>query len=125
MWNRPSASVFARSPAVKEGDLLVELASDQIDERIQVEELKETNLSTAYEAAQAELEIQKDKNASDIRKAELQVVLKKLALDKYEKGDWPQQHRDAKIAIEQAEITLLRRDEDFTHEVKHDGADGH
>jgi HlyD family secretion protein len=98
---------------VEQGDLLVELASDQIDDRLLQEELKEANALMAYESAQKELEIQRDKNASDIRKANLQIELAQLALDKYEKGDWQQQLQDSQIMIDQATITLDRRREDF------------
>jgi len=99
--------------AVKEGDLLVELASDEIEDRIRQDELKETNSITSHEAAQTELEIQRDKNASDIRKADLKIELNRLALEKYEKGDWEQALKDAEIDIQQATINLKRRTEDF------------
>ena len=106
-------SLIPEGTAVKEGDLLVELASDAIEDRIQLEELKETNAITAYEAAETELEIQRDKNESDIRKANLNIELRQLALDKYEKGEWVERSTDAGIAIEQAQINLERREEDF------------
>lgn len=99
--------------AVKKGDLLVELASDQIEARIQQDELKETNAITNFESAKTELEIQRDRNASDIRKAELSIELRRLGLEKYEKGDWEQSLRDAQIEIERATIALERRTEDF------------
>ena len=99
--------------SVKEGDLLVELASDEIENRIRQEELKESNAITAFEAAKAELDIQRDKNASDIRKAELQIELKTLELEKYEKGDWAQKLKDAEIAIQQATITLARSEQTY------------
>jgi HlyD family secretion protein len=98
---------------VEEGELLVELASDQIEDRIRQEELKETTAVMAYESAQTALEIQRDKNESDIRKAELEIELKRLELKKYEEGDWQQQLRDSEIMIEQAQTTLERRKEDF------------
>ncbi len=105
-------TLIAEGTAVQKGDLLVELASDQINERIQSEELRKENSITNYESAVAELEIQRDRNASDIRKGNLQIELMKLALDKYEWGDYPQQKKDADIRIEEAEITLERRRED-------------
>lgn len=98
---------------VKEGDLLVELASDKIEDRIQQDELKEANAIMAYEAAGTELEIQRDKNASDIRKAKLEIELNQLALEKYVKGDWEQSLKDAQIEIERALIALERRTEDY------------
>lgn len=106
-------SLIAEGTAVKEGDLLVQLASDQIDDRIRSEELKEANAITSFEAARAELDIQKDRNQSDIRKGELQIELAQLALDQYRLGDWEQKLKDAQIAIDQAKINLDRRTEDF------------
>ena len=106
-------SLIEEGTAVKEGDLLVELASDEIEERIRQEELNETNAITAYESAKTELDIQRDKNASDIRKGKLEIELKRLELEKYLKGEWVQTVKDAEIAIEQAEMTLRREGEDF------------
>ncbi|MCO6438672.1 MAG: efflux RND transporter periplasmic adaptor subunit [Phycisphaerae bacterium] len=106
-------SLIEEGAYVEPGDVLVRLASDAIEQRIQEEELKEANAVTAYEAAKTELDIQRDKNASDIRKALLDIQLKELELDKYLKGEWVQQRRDADIAIEQAEITLKNADEDY------------
>jgi len=106
-------SLVEEGKAVKKGDLLVELASDQIDDRIQEEELKETNAITAFESAKTELDIQRDKNASDIRKALLEIDLKGLELEKYTKGEWEEALKDADIAIEQAENQLENSKEDY------------
>lgn len=106
-------SLVSEGAYVKEGDLLVQLASDQIENRIRQDELKEANAITAFESARTELDIQRDQNASDIRRAELRIELNSLELEKYEKGDWVQRHKDATIAIEQAQINLERRKEDF------------
>ncbi len=106
-------SLIDEGTAVQEGDLLVELASDQIEDRIRSEELRQSNARTAFEASVTELEIQQDRNASDIRKAELEITLSQLALDKYEKGDWVQSQKDAVIEIERATIQRDRRNEDF------------
>lgn len=76
-------SIIDEGKEVKKGDLLVELASDQLDDRIAQEELKEAAAVTAYQAAKNDLDIQRDKNKSDIRKARLQVELMQLELDKY------------------------------------------
>lgn len=106
-------SLIPEGTAVQKGDLLVELASNEIDDRIKQDQLKESNAITAFEAAKTELEIQKDKNDSDIRKAKLEIELNQLALDKYVKGDWLQTIKDADIAIQQAEINLQRETEDY------------
>ena len=105
--------LIAEGAAVKEGDLLVELASDQIDDRIRQQELQLAKADLAYDSAKTELEIQRDRNESDIRKGNLDIELLTLALEKYEEGDWPQKKKDAEIEIERAEITLTRRGEDY------------
>jgi HlyD family secretion protein len=87
---------------VKKGDLLVELASDEIAERIRDEEVKEANAAAKLEAAQKEYEIQLDQNASDIRKAELAVHNAEIELEKYVEGDWEQQKTDAQLDVERA-----------------------
>lgn len=106
-------SLIPEGTAVQQGDLLVTLASDEIENKIRESELKEANAITNFESAKTELDIQRDKNASDIRKAELQIELKGLDLKKYEEGDWAQKLKDAEVAIQQAEITLERRKQDF------------
>ncbi|MEK6674304.1 MAG: hypothetical protein AABZ47_01460 [Planctomycetota bacterium] len=106
-------SLIPEGTAVKEGDLLVTLASDQIEEKTRQEELKESNAITAYESARTELEIQRDRNESDNRKAQLQIELRKLELERYQLGDWERQLKDHHIAIDQAKIALERRREDF------------
>lgn len=97
----------------QKGDPLVELASNEIQDKITSEELRETTALASYEASEKELAIQIDKNESDIRKANLAVELDDLALKKYLLGDRPQQQQDAEIAIEQARTTLQRLQEDL------------
>jgi len=111
-------SLVPEGTAVKKGDLLVELASDEIEDRIQQEELKEANAITAYDAAKTELEIQRDQNDSDIRKANLKIELTQLEYDKYEKADWSQQQKDAEIAIDEAQIVLQRAKEDYESSIE-------
>ncbi len=106
-------SLIPEGSVVEEGDLLVELASDQIEDRIQSEELRESNAEMAFNSAKNELDIQLDRNESDIRKADLQIELRQLALDKYTEGDRPQTEKDHEIAIEEAIMTLDRSTEDL------------
>lgn len=108
-------SLVPEGKHVEKGELLVQLASDQIDDRIQQEELKETAARVAYEAAVKEHEIQLDKNESDIRKAELAVTIAGLKLEKYTKGDWEQQMTDAQLEIDRCERVLQRDQDDLKY----------
>lgn len=106
-------TLIPEGTSVVKGDLLVELASDQIDDRIRQEELREANAITAYEASVTELDIQRDKNASDIRKAKLKIELASLELEKYRKGDWVQRSKDAEIEILRAQTKLRLATESY------------
>ena len=76
---------------VQEGDLLVKLASNEIDDKVRAEEIKVQNTKAAAEAADKELEITLDQHLSDIRKAELALRNAEIELNKYLEGDFLQQ----------------------------------
>ena len=88
---------------VKQGDLLVELASDEIDEKIREGEIRVATAEAAYEAASKSFEILQDENASKIRKAELELRLAELALEKFKEGEAVEQRQDATLALKKAE----------------------
>ena len=92
----------------KKGDLLVEMASDEIDEKIREAEIRVATAQAAYEAAAKSLEILKDEHASKIRKAELVLRLAELALEKFREGEAVQQRQDATLALKKAESLLER-----------------
>jgi HlyD family secretion protein len=95
---------------VAEGDLLVRLASEQIDDRVKSEEIKEANSKAAAEAAAQEYDITLDEQASQIRKAELALQNAEIELRKYEEGDWQQDQTDAELAVKRAEEDFRQRE---------------
>ncbi|NOX59506.1 MAG: HlyD family efflux transporter periplasmic adaptor subunit [Planctomycetes bacterium] len=99
--------------AVKKGDLVARIASNEIDEKIRAEEIKVQNAKASAEAADQQFEIMLDQNASDIRKAELALTNAGIELRKYLEGDSVQMFakkentlRTSKIKLEQAEDVL-------------------
>jgi len=92
----------------KKGDLLVEMASDDIDDKTREAEIRVATAQAAYEAAAQSLEILKDEHASTIRKAELALRLAELALEKFKEGEVVQQRQDATLALKKAESQLGR-----------------
>lgn len=100
---------------VQKGDLLVELASDRIEEKLHNQRIKVSSTKAAWEAAQAEYEIQLDQNASDIRKAELKLELARLKLEKFKQGDWKVTLREKELAVERARKVLDRRRKDLAN----------
>ena len=87
---------------VKEGELLVKLASDQIEEKVRSEEIKEANAAAAAAAAEKEHEILLDQNASDLRKAQLALDMAEIEKKKYLEGDWEQTKLDIQLELERA-----------------------
>ncbi len=98
---------------VKAGELVVELATNEIDDRIESQEREEARALDEFKNAETELALQLDRNASDIRKGDLAVHLAEIELQKYVDGDWVLEWQAANIAIEQAEVTLERRQADY------------
>ncbi|MCH8965081.1 MAG: efflux RND transporter periplasmic adaptor subunit [Planctomycetes bacterium] len=108
-------SLVPEGSSVKKGDLLVELASDEIEERVQGEKIQVAAAEATFESAERQLEILKGQNESNIRKGELKLRLAKLDLEKYELGEWPKQKQDAEFRIESAEKEHERAKSDFEY----------
>ncbi len=100
---------------VQEGDLLVRLASDQIDERVRAEEIRFANAEAAAASAEKEHEILLDQNKSDLRKASLAVDLAKLEKRKYLEGEYKQTTLDIELEIKRAEKVLQRAESDLNN----------
>ena len=93
---------------VKKGDILVEL--DKTDVQQQVDSLKNqvTQLESELKSAETDELIQKIKNLTDVEKAELNLEVATVTLEKLLKGDIPQEERKHKLAIEKAESDVRR-----------------
>ncbi len=108
-------SLVPEGSSIKKGDLLVELASDEIEERVQGEKILVAAAEATFESAERQLEILKGQNESNIRKGDLKLRLAKLELEKYELGEWPKQKQDAEFRIEAAGKTHERAKSDFEY----------
>lgn len=94
--------------SVKKGDLLIEMASDEITEKIREAESKAVLAKAAYEAAEKELLILIDKNISEVRKAEVKFELAREEVSKYEEGDAVQSRQEKELAVDEAAYNLRR-----------------
>ena len=106
LWLIPEGTI------VKEGDLLAELESQDIDDRIRQKEIEVADLTASVEKSQIDYEIQVDENKSNIRKAELKLRLAELELEKYQEGEYPKQRREAELAIKVANERKRRAEDD-------------
>jgi HlyD family secretion protein len=101
-------SIAAEGTHVKKDDLLVEMASDQIETNIRDQEVKEATALANYDAARKEQEILIDKDASDIRKADTALQLAQMALEKYKAGEAVQLRQEANLELDKAKAELER-----------------
>jgi HlyD family secretion protein len=92
-------SIVPEGTYVKEGELLVELDSSELKDRVNQQEVTYQNNEFAFIQAKENLSIQRSLAESQIKEAELRVEFAKSDLDKYIEGDAPQQINTATNAI--------------------------
>ncbi|MDK1031155.1 MAG: HlyD family efflux transporter periplasmic adaptor subunit [Planctomycetia bacterium] len=105
--------VVPEGTVVKEGDLLVELDSADLADRLTSQEITFQNAKASFRRATESLEIQKNLNESNVKAAELKVEFAAMDLAKYIEGEWPQEKRDAEITIILAEAKLAIAQDKF------------
>ena len=99
-------SIVPEGSYVKKGELLVELDSSDLRERITQQEVTFQNVRFAMLQAQQYLEIQKSVGESTIKDAELKLKFAGTDLKKFDEGEVPQSITNAasKITIAQLEL---------------------
>src|SRR5687768_5073402 len=105
--------IVKEGAVVKKGDVLVELDSSEIRQKIEDSTLElqkaEADLVTAKELRA----IQESENAANLEAAQVEVELAALALKQYVEGTYPQELADAETAVKMAEITVKNKEEDL------------
>lgn len=104
----PIISIVKEGTFVKKGDLLVELDSADLTERLTQQEVTTQGSQFTYVQAKEALGIQKSVNDSNTKDAELRLELAKDDLEKYKEGDIPQLSRNATNDIILAKEDLQR-----------------
>jgi HlyD family secretion protein len=98
---------------VKKGDLLVELDSANLRDKILDAKLEKQNAESNLQSANEMMEIQKAQNEADLEAARVEVELSKLALKEYSEGKYPQAIHDAETAVKMARITVNNKQQDL------------
>ncbi|MBT3192052.1 MAG: efflux RND transporter periplasmic adaptor subunit [Verrucomicrobia bacterium] len=96
---------------VKQGDLLVELDSSEIQEHRFTQQIKVQNADALFVRAREDLAITQSQAESDIEKAEMDLSFAEQDLTKYIEGEYPQSLREAEVRITLAEEDLQRAEE--------------
>ena len=103
---------------VKKGDLLIEIESSRFEDQLKDQDIKATQAESAWEQAEEDYKIQMSQNNSDIKTAELELMLAKLELKKYVEGDLPAAFQDIEYRRDNAEADLqMARDRAFWTEL--------
>lgn len=98
---------------VRKGDLLVELDSSTIREKMLTATLDKQNAQTALLASEEMRSIQQSQNEADLEASRVELQLAQLALSEYTQGKYPQSLADAQTALKMARITLQNKQEDL------------
>lgn len=105
--------IVEESSYVKKGDLLVEFASESLQERLEQEQIELRRIEAELETAKQDLKIQLDQNESDIKKGQLDLDVAELEFQKYIHGDYPQSVKEVELNIEQSEMEIKRKTEEW------------
>ncbi len=108
--------IVPEGTTVKKGDLLVELDSAGIKEKLDTQEVVVENARFALTKSKEDLDIQKLLNDANDKDAELTVEFALSDLEKYKLGDWPQAKRalEADITITKEEVQRAKDKLDWT-----------
>ena len=101
--------VVDESTHVKKGDLLIELTSESLTERLESEQMEVDKLAEALESSKADLQMQLNQNASDIEKARIDVEVAELDLKKYIEGDFQQRLKEIELDIQRTNMDIDRK----------------
>ncbi len=108
---------------VKKGDLVCELDSAALEDQIRAQRIKVEQAKAALTAAEAELEIVRSQNESDIKAAERAVQLAEIDLKKYVEGDYPKERRriEGDILIAREELRRAQERLQYTERLYRKG----
>jgi HlyD family secretion protein len=112
-------SIVPEGSYVKAGDVLVELDSSELKDRLNQQEVTYQNNEFAFIQAKENLSIQQSLVESQLKEAELRVEFAKSDLDKYIEGDAPQQINNAtnNIILRKEQLQRAQDKLDWTEEL--------
>lgn len=95
---------------VEPGDVVVELDTAELADRLVVQRIAQQNAAADYTKAREQLAIQRIQNESDIAEAKLQLSFARMDLEKYtiQDGEWTHEIKQAEETIKLAEEELSR-----------------
>ncbi len=108
-------SIVPEGTKVTKGQIVAELDSSAIDEKLRSQSILLTTAESALTKAMEDLNIQKNQNESDIEAAKLAFELAQLDLDKYVNGEFKQLQSAAAGKVAIAQEAAVQAEEGFTY----------
>lgn len=105
--------VIPEGTQVKEGDLLVELDSSELNDRLVDQQIQVENSDSDFVSAKEKLEVSRIQTQSNIAKAELDNKFAIEDKDKYLNGEWPKMLMEAETDLTLAKEELRRATDKF------------
>ncbi len=103
---------------VREGDLLIELDSSDLEERRVEQDIRVQNTESSFISAQENLAVAENKAKSDVDLAQLDLDFAKQDLEKYIEGEFPYELDKADADITRLEEELTRANEKLKWSIK-------
>ncbi|MCA8962479.1 MAG: biotin/lipoyl-binding protein, partial [Planctomycetes bacterium] len=98
---------------VQAGEVLVRLDRTDLEKEVEDLENKVIQLESELKAAETEVTIQVAQNLTDTEKANLELEVTQVTLQKFEEGDIPQDERRLELSIDKARTDLERAEYRF------------
>lgn len=106
-------SIVKEGTTVSEGDLLVKLDREELQEQLESYQLSLANAQASFIKAEQSMEIQQNDAESARKKAEVALVLAELELEKWRNGTVPQKKRELQLALEKSQRRVARAKRDL------------
>ncbi|MGD9855990.1 MAG: HlyD family secretion protein [Planctomycetaceae bacterium] len=114
-WPQRIIRLVPEGEWVQEGDVVVELDSSELDQRLRQREILIINAAASLVDAQEVFRLQKLENESAVAKAELAGMLAELDYDKYLRGEFPKLQKEAETAVALAAEDVTRAKERYQY----------
>ena len=108
------AQLVAEGKSVKKGDVMISFDNGKLKEALVTAEGACKAAETDVEIATKALEIAQQENAETLSQAQLKYSATQMDLEKYEKGELPQQEQKLRLEIEKAESELKQTEEVYS-----------
>lgn len=114
-WENKIISIVPEGKTVQAGETVVKFDSAQTDKLIAEKKIAVNEAKGKLEQHRQELEVQRNKNESDIATATLEFTLTRLDLEKYKDGDFKADSRELERLIAEGEAELEKVSEELAN----------